>query len=209
MSADRPRSTRSWRLRAATLALAAVTAGITGAQSAAAATASSGLVTAGGDYCAFNSATGALACVDDQADYDSARRAAGVTGDPAGDAGGTIGEQQGAAADNGDNGSQNKDPGRRTQYLLGRFYDNAQYSTSAGFIDWFAPAACTSSTSDIDSSWFDTSSWRSRISSFQGYSNCLVKVYENTGYGGAHLGYSAGVGNVGVLNNHIWSVRFS
>ena len=38
-----------------------------------------------GDYCAFNSTTGALACVDDESDYDVALRAAGAGGAPAGD----------------------------------------------------------------------------------------------------------------------------
>lgn len=108
-----------------------------------------------GKYCAFNSATAVMACVDEEKDYPVAKAAALGNG--------------GASA-------------MRAQYLLGRFFDNAGFNTSSGFIDWFGTSSCTSSLSDTNSSWSDTTSWRDRISSFQGYSACRIRAYENASY---------------------------
>jgi len=179
MSLPVPRKGRRWVRTAAIVVMAA--AAMTTAQDASAAPA----ISTSGNYCAFNSATGKIACVEAEKDYNAAKVAAGVVG------------------------SAGFADGVQTQYLLGRFYDNDQFNTARGYIDWFAPAGCTASTTNVDSSWVDTTTWRSRISSFQGFSNCLNKVWENTGYTGASLGYTTSSANVGVLNDHIWSVRFT
>lgn len=144
-----------------------------------------------GTYCVHNADTGATACVESLADYDSALAAAGIQ------------------PSRGDGTARSALAPAATQYLLGRFFDNAGYDTSDGFIDWFAGNSCTATTTDINSAWSDTTTWRNRISSFQGYSGCRIKAYENTSYGGASLGYVTSSSNVGVLNDHIWSVRFS
>ncbi|MBM9466641.1 hypothetical protein [Nakamurella leprariae] len=138
-----------------------------------------------GDYCAANAVTGTIACVDELHDYPAARAAALGT----------------------DGAARSVSP--TASYLLGRFFDNDQFNTAAGFIDWFGSAPCTSSLTDINSSWSDTTSWRGRISSFQGYSGCRIRAYELAGYGGTSLGWVASSANVGSLNDHIWSVRFS
>jgi hypothetical protein len=188
---------RRWWMRAAMAALTAAaitvsTPSVWATPSApsvpSAPSAAAGRIDDAGSFCAFNSATGVLACVDDEQDYPAAKRAAGVEPDLGVARPGAI-----AAA----------------QYLLGRFYDRDQFSTADGYIDWFAPAPCTTSTGNVDSSWVDTTNWRPRISSFQAYSNCLIKVWNNTGYSGSSLGYAASRSNVGGLNDHIWSVRFT
>jgi hypothetical protein len=140
-----------------------------------------------GSYCAYNSDTGVIACVDDEQDYQEAKRAAGVATDL------VVTHRRSVAS----------------QYLLGRFYDDELYLTTHGYLDWFASAPCTASTADINSSWVDTTSWRSRISSFRGYSNCRIKAWQYTGYSGASLGFTSGSYNVGSLNDHVWSVRFT
>jgi hypothetical protein len=94
-------------------------------------------------------------------------------------------------------------------FLMGEFYDNTGYSKTAGYLDWFDSAGCTSSLSDVDSTWSDTTTWRARISSFKGFSNCRIAAYELTNYGGAALGYATARSSLGVLNNHVWSARFS
>lgn len=137
------------------------------------------VVSSTGNYCAYNSTNGVTACVDAEKDYPAAKAAAGI---------GTA---------------------KAAQFLLGRFYDNASFNTGAGFLDWFGNAQCTASTTNVDSAWPDTTTYRSRISSFQGFSSCFVKAYENAGYGGASLGYVQSSSNAGILNDHIWSVRFS
>lgn len=97
----------------------------------------------------------------------------------------------------------------RAQFLLGRFFDNDQYNTANGYIDYFGGGSCTASLSTSDFGWSNTTSWQNRISSFQGYSGCRIRAYEFTSYSGASLGYTTASPNVGVLNDHIWSALFS
>lgn len=92
---------------------------------------------------------------------------------------------------------------------LGRFYDSAGYSTAAGFLDFYGAAACTASTSDLNGAWADTTTWRPRVSSFQGLSGCRVKGWYSAGYTGAAIGYSAAATGLGVLDNHVWSAQFT
>ncbi|WP_029136647.1 hypothetical protein [Nakamurella lactea] len=189
---------RRWWMRAAMAALTAAaitvsTPSVWATPSApsvpSAPSAAAGRIDDAGSFCAFNSATGVLACVDDLQDYPAAKQAAGVEPDLGVARPGAI-----AAA----------------QYLLGRFYDDELFLTTHGYIDWFASSPCTSTGSDIDSSWSDTTSWRSRISSFRAYSNCAIKAWRNTGYSGSSVGYTSSSSNVGsTLNDHVWSVRFT
>jgi len=79
-----------------------------------------------------------------------------------------------------------------SSFLMGEFYDDTGYSKTHGYIDWFDSAACSTTTSDVDSGWSDTTTWRSRISSYKGFSGCWIAGYELTNYGGAVLGYAYG-----------------
>lgn len=144
-----------------------------------------GVVKADGKFCAYNSVTGVMACVDALSDYPQAQRVAGV------------GTARGVTTP-------------ATQYLLARFFDHDDRSTVDGFIDYYGSATCTTTLADIDAQWSDTTTWRSRISSYQGYSNCAIKVFYNTGYTGTSLGYDVARDSVGsTLNDHIWSAQFS
>ena len=138
------------------------------------------VVSATGNYCAYSADAKKLACVDAEKDYPAAKAAALGT-----------------------------DSSARAQFLLGRFFDNDQYNTANGYIDYFGGGSCSASLSGADFSWSNTTSWQNRISSFQGYSGCRIRAFEFTSYGGSALGYTTASPNVGVLNDHIWSALFS
>lgn len=98
-------------------------------------------------------------------------------------------------------------------YTIAKLYDNANYDASAGVLEVTAGASCTTSRSNIDSSIADLGGWRNRISSFQGFANCAVKLFENTNWGGSAYpgtGYYVSSTNVGAaMNDQAESVRFS
>lgn len=141
-----------------------------------------------GKFCAYRSDTKQIACTDSESSYDAAKASIGLAPSAASSA-------ASAAAS--------------TQYLLGRFFDLTNQRTDDGYIDFFGNATCTSSLTDVDASWTDTTNWRSRISSYHGYSSCWIKAYQNTNFSGTSRGYEASTNSVGSLNDHIWSVRFS
>lgn len=182
MSAAQTRQSRRRALLAAAALLATLTASaLTGGSVAQAAPPPT--VTADGNFCAFNASTGKTACVASEKDYDIAKAAA-------------LGTTTTSAA--------------AASFLAGRFFDNASYDTAAGFIDYFTSSACnTASSSTPDFTWSDTTTWRGRISSFKGFSNCRIKAFENTLYSGASLGYTLQSPNLGVLNDHVYSAYFS
>lgn len=116
-----------------------------------------------GSYCAYSAVTNRMACVNDEKD-DPAPKSAAL-------------------------GTDSTSASPATQFLVGRFFDDDQFSTAHGYIDFFPGPACTASASNVDSGWIDTTTWRSRISSFRGYSNCRIKAWESTSYTGSSLPY--------------------
>ena len=94
-----------------------------------------------------------------------------------------------------------------TQYLLGRFYDQA--GRTGPYLDIFASGPCDTN-ADLD--WAVSNigtAWNDRVSSFQGYSQCEIRVYENDSFSGASFGPSAGVDYVGdAMNDRTTSMRF-
>lgn len=95
-------------------------------------------------------------------------------------------------------------------YIIAKLYDNGNFDASAGVLEVTAGAACTTSKTNIDSSLSNLGVWSDRISSFQGYANCYVKLWENAGFVGASLGYYSGTSNVGsAMNDRASSARFS
>lgn len=136
-----------------------------------------------GDYCAVNLVAGVMGCATTEQDYPRVRdHVIGVDPQP-----------EYALA----------------SVQLGRFFDNAGYSTAAGFIDFFGAASCTASTADLNGAWIDTTTWRPRVSSFQGLSSCRVKGWYSAGYSGSAVGYSTAATGLGVLDNHVWSAQFT
>lgn len=149
------------------------------------------VVSTQGKYCAYFAPTGAMACVDDQADFSLALQTA--LGQPVSPGVGLGQSYRPAGA-----------------YALGVFYDNARFDASAGTITWFDNHDCTTTLSDVDSGWSDTTTWRHRISSFKGLSNCFIRPWSETNYSGATLpGFVYQKSSLGVLNDHVWSVQFS
>jgi len=94
-----------------------------------------------------------------------------------------------------------------TTYVLGRLYDDA--NRTGAYFEITASGPCDTSP-DVD---WELSSlptvWNDRASSFQGYSNCELRVYENTAFGGLSYGAYAFTDYVGdPMNDRTSSVRF-
>ena len=94
-----------------------------------------------------------------------------------------------------------------TQYLLGRFFDTN--GRTGAFLDIFAAGPCDTN-ADLDWSVSNIgTAWNDRVSSFQGYSACEIRVYENDNFGGASLGPLAFTDYVGdAMNDLKTSMRF-
>ncbi|RIJ78776.1 hypothetical protein D1871_02275 [Nakamurella silvestris] len=138
-----------------------------------------------GDYCAYNGVTEIQACVDDPADIEYAYAA--TEEEPSG-------RSVSAAA----------------SVVLGRFFDDVNYATGLGFIDYLGAGACTASLTTRDAGWSPLGTWANRISSFQGYNSCSIRLWTGVGYTGTSLSYRTTSANVGTtLNNNSESVEFS
>lgn len=91
-------------------------------------------------------------------------------------------------------------------FLLGKLFDDANFG--GGSLEMYGyDSGCTSNTSfgfaDIGSAWYG------RVSSFLGYSNCQVKIFENTNFGGASYGFYGSSSYVGdAMNDRTKSVQF-
>ena len=94
-----------------------------------------------------------------------------------------------------------------TSYLLGRFYDDI--NRTGPYLDIFASGPCDTN-SDVDWSVANIgATWNDRVTSFQGYSACEIRVYENENYGGATYGAFASTNYVGdAMNDRTTSMRF-
>lgn len=93
-----------------------------------------------------------------------------------------------------------------TSYLLARLYDDAD--RTGVFYEITGAAPCDSN-ADVDASVANIgSAWNDRVSSFQGYSSCEIRVYENASYTGASYGAFASSNYVGdPMNDRTTSVR--
>jgi hypothetical protein len=94
-----------------------------------------------------------------------------------------------------------------TTYVLGRLYDDA--NRTGAFFEVTASGPCDTS-SDLD--WelgALPAAWQDRTSSFQGYSGCQIRVYENNSFGGLSYGAYSSSNYVGdPMNDRTSSVRF-
>lgn len=88
-------------------------------------------------------------------------------------------------------------------FVLAKLYDDQNMGGSNYEVD--GSGACTSAVIGVGNI---GSSWYGRVSSFAGYSNCRVKIWESTGYSGASLGFYASKSYVGdALNDRTKSVQ--
>ena len=92
--------------------------------------------------------------------------------------------------------------------LLGRFYDETNLDGSGAYFNVTAASGCDAN-ADLDYSVGSMpSGWNDRVSSFQGYNGCQVKLWQNGGFGGASYGPVSYAYTVGPLDNQASSITF-
>lgn len=88
-----------------------------------------------------------------------------------------------------------------TTYVLARLYEDA--NRTGAYYSFTGSAPCDTST-DVD---FEVanigSTWNDRVTSFQGYQNCQIRVYENASFGGLSYGAYTFTDNVGASMNDL------
>jgi hypothetical protein len=93
-------------------------------------------------------------------------------------------------------------------YLLGRFYDDANLDSSDGYFNVTAVAPCDTNP-DLD---FTVAvmpvGWNDRVSSFQGFNNCTVKLWKNGAATGASYGPTTVGEQLGSMDNQTSSMTF-
>ncbi|MEV4625918.1 hypothetical protein AB0J90_06475 [Micromonospora sp. NPDC049523] len=73
-----------------------------------------------------------------------------------------------------------------------------------------APWGCTGTTSDVDWEFAALpSNWNDEIGSYRGYSNCWVKHYEHSYFGGISTSYDGGLADMGWMDDETSSLRWS
>jgi hypothetical protein len=74
--------------------------------------------------------------------------------------------------------------------LRARFYSGANFTGNV--LSYYGSSSCTSTTTDADFSYSDLTKigWNDVISSVRDYNGCDVKLYINTGFRGAAIGYT-------------------
>jgi hypothetical protein len=93
--------------------------------------------------------------------------------------------------------------------LLARLYDAPNRSVADGYLDIFAAGPCDSS-GDID--WevgVMPPGWNDRISSFQGFSACDVRLWQNGGFAGGSYGPASAANALGAMDNQTSSMTFA
>ncbi len=92
--------------------------------------------------------------------------------------------------------------------LLGRFYDYTDRDPAGGYFNVTAATACDTS-ADLDFTLGSVpSGWNDRISSFQGYNNCSVKLWKNGGASGTAWGPAAYADSLSTMDNQASSLTF-
>ena len=92
--------------------------------------------------------------------------------------------------------------------ILGRFYDDTDRDTADGFTTVSAASGCDTSP-DLDFTLGTMpSGWNDRISSFQGFANCTVKLWKNGGATGTSFGPQTYADTLGTMNNQTSSITF-
>ena len=92
--------------------------------------------------------------------------------------------------------------------ILGRFFDDTDKSGADGWFQITASSGCDTS-SDLD--WAVNvmpSGWNDRVSSFQAYANCDVRLFSNGFLTGSVYGPSTGANSLGSMDNQTSSIGF-
>jgi hypothetical protein len=94
--------------------------------------------------------------------------------------------------------------------VVASMYEHRNYGGSrlnATMPDGFA---CTQTLDDVDA--YDIyigANWENRVSSFRGYSNCDVMLFDNANLGGISYGYYTYSSGLGAFDNRAVSYQFS
>jgi hypothetical protein len=92
--------------------------------------------------------------------------------------------------------------------LLGRFFDSPDRNIQDSYFNVYAAGACDTS-SDLDYTLGSVpSGWNDRVSSFQGYNNCQVKIWKDGNATGASLGPLTYANYLGAMDNQTSSITF-
>lgn len=92
--------------------------------------------------------------------------------------------------------------------LLGRFFDLPDRDSSGSYFNVYAVTGCDTSP-DLDFTLGTVPfGWNDRVSSFQGYNNCSVKVWQNGHASGASYGPATYANSLGSMDNQTSSLTF-
>jgi hypothetical protein len=92
-----------------------------------------------------------------------------------------------------------------SSFLLAIFYQDANYGGASWSV--FATGACNKNKSTWE--WeYQFTSHNDWASSFQGFSNCQVEIFDNIDFTGTTLGPVAQSANVGAMNDRTSAARF-
>jgi hypothetical protein len=111
---------------------------------------------------------------------------------------------------NASNGELDQVNAAATSIVISIEYTPSGWTTPSDLI-WTGTKSCTTSTNNTD---YEVSSmpggWDNVISSYRTFANCWVKHYENTGFGGASVGYHGSRSYIGAaMDNRTSSQRWS
>jgi hypothetical protein len=112
-----------------------------------------------------------------------------------------------AATEAGLNAATSRGLSPESTFVLAKLYDQA--GRTGPYLEIQASGPCDTN-SDID--WGTANvgtTWNDRISSFQGFSNCQIRIYENANFTGATYGAFTATDYVGdAMNDRTTSVRY-
>lgn len=92
--------------------------------------------------------------------------------------------------------------------ILGRFYDDIDRDGTDGFTTVSAASGCDTSP-DLDFTLGTMpSGWNDRISSFQGFNNCSVRLWKNGGATGTYWGPATYADTLSTMDNQASSLTF-
>jgi hypothetical protein len=92
--------------------------------------------------------------------------------------------------------------------LLGRFFDSPDRNISGSYFNVYAVSGCDTSP-DLDFTLGTVPvGWSDRVSSFQGYNNCGVRVWRNGNASGTYWGPAAFADTLGSMDNQTSSITF-
>lgn len=92
------------------------------------------------------------------------------------------------------------------EVVISILYDNTNYGDGS-FVMSVNNANCT--TTSYGFAQLSPYGWDNRAASFRSYAGCITAVFENINYGGAQIGYTTNVSNLGVMNDQgsSWRVQ--